>query len=48
MSTPPWVTTAAHSMEDVEYTLKTFSEVVAKLKRGEYEGDEIPDMAIHD
>ena len=42
------IPTAAHSMEDVEYTLKTFSEVVAKLKRGEYEGDEIPDMAIHD
>ena len=42
------IPTAAHSMEDVEYTLKTFAEVVDKLKKGLYEGDEIPDMAIRD
>ena len=42
------IPTAAHSMEDVDYTLKTFAEVIEKLKNGYYDGDEIPDMAIHD
>ena len=41
------IPTAAHSMEDVEYTLKTFAEIRAKLERGEYDGDDIVDMAIH-
>ena len=40
------IPTAAHSMEDVEYTLKTFAEVRAKLDRGEYDGDEIVDRGM--
>jgi len=42
------ISTAAHSMEDVERTLKAFTEVRAKLDAGYYDGDEgdIMDMAI--
>ena len=42
------ISTAAHSMEDVERTLKAFTEVRAKLDAGYYDGDEndIVDMAI--
>ena len=40
------IPTAAHSMEDVEYTLKTFAEVRAKLERGEYDGTEIVDRGM--
>ena len=35
------IPTAVHTMEDVEYTLKTFNEIQEKLARGEYEGDGI-------
>ena len=39
------ISTAAHSMEDVEYTLKAFTEMRDKLNRGEYDGDDVIDMA---
>ena len=40
------VSTAAHTMEDVEYTLKAFREIKAKLDAGAYDGDEIASMKI--
>ena len=40
------IPTAAHSMDDVEYTLNAFKEVKEKLDRGVYDGDVIPNMAI--
>lgn len=41
------IPTAAHSMEDVEYTLKAFSEIKQKLADGVYDAKEIPNMAIY-
>ena len=40
------VSTAAHTMEDVEYTLKVFKEIKAKLDAGLYDGDDIAEMTI--
>ena len=40
------VSTAAHSMEDVEYTLKAFKEIKAKLDAGYYDGDDLAEMTI--
>ena len=40
------IPTAAHSLEDVHYTLNAFKEIKEKLERGEYDGKEMPDMAI--
>ena len=40
------VSTAAHSMEDVEYTLKAFKEIKAKLDAGAYDGDDIAAMKV--
>ncbi|MCQ2147549.1 MAG: aminotransferase class I/II-fold pyridoxal phosphate-dependent enzyme [Bacteroidales bacterium] len=40
------VSTAAHTMEDVEYTLKAFREIKAKLDAGEYDGDDLAAMTI--
>lgn len=40
------IPTAAHSMEDVEYTLKAFAEVKEKLAKGYYDSEGVPDMAI--
>ena len=40
------VCTAAHTMEDVEYTLKAFKEIKAKLDAGLYDGDDIAEMTI--
>ena len=40
------VSTAAHTMEDVEYTLKAFKEIKAKLDAGQYDGDDIASMTI--
>ena len=37
--------TAAHTMEDVEYTLDAFRDIKERLARGEYD-KEIPDMAL--
>jgi glycine C-acetyltransferase len=39
------IPTAAHTLEDVEYTIKAFTEVAAKLKAGKYSSSE---MAIVD
>lgn len=35
------IPTAIHTMEDVEYTIKTFKTIQEKLSRGEYEGEGI-------
>lgn len=40
------VSTAAHTMEDVEYTLKVFKEIKSKLDAGLYDGDDIAGMTI--
>lgn len=40
------VSTAAHTMEDVDYTLNAFKEIRAKLDAGEYDGDDIAGMTI--
>lgn len=40
------IPTATHSLEDVEYTIKSFKEVRAKLENGEYSGKEVPQMGI--
>ena len=34
------------TMEDVEYTLKAFKEIKAKLDAGLYDGDDIAEMTI--
>ena len=40
------IPTAAHTMDDVNYTLNAFTEVKEKLAKGFYDGDEVPNMAI--
>ena len=40
------VSTAAHTMEDVEYTLNAFKEIKAKLDAGLYDGYDIAEMTI--
>ena len=40
------VCTAAHTMEDVEYTLKAFKEIKAKLDAGYYDGDDVAAMTV--
>ena len=40
------VSTAAHTLEDVNYTLKAFKEIKAKLDAGEYDGEELAEMTI--
>lgn len=40
------VSTAAHTLEDVEYTLNAFKEIKRKLDAGEYDSDEVAAMAI--
>ncbi len=40
------VSTAAHTMEDVNYTLNAFKEIKAKLDAGAYDGDDIAGMTI--
>ena len=40
------VCTAAHTMEDVNYTLKVFKEIKAKLDAGLYDGDDIAAMTV--
>lgn len=40
------VSTAAHTMEDVEYTLNAFKEIKAKLDAGMYDGDDLAGMTI--
>jgi len=38
------IPTASHTMEDVEYTIKSFAEVQEKLRQGVYDKDTIPDI----
>jgi len=40
------VSTAAHTMEDVQYTLKAFKEIKEKLDAGKYDSDHIDSMTI--
>ena len=40
------VSTAVHTLEDVDYTLKAFAEIKKKLDAGEYDGDDIAAMTI--
>ena len=40
------IPTAAHSMDDVNYTLNAFKEVKEKLDKGYYDGTEVPNMRI--
>ena len=40
------IPTAAHTLEDVEYTLNAFKEVKEKLDKGLYDGTEVPNMCI--
>ena len=40
------IPTAAHTMDDVNYTLNAFKEVKEKLDKGYYDGSEIPNMRI--
>ncbi len=40
------IPTAAHSLDDVEYTLNAFKEVKEKLAKGFYDGDQVPNMRI--
>ena len=40
------IPTAAHTMEDVQYTLDAFADVRKKLQAGAYKSDTIQDMAI--
>jgi len=40
------IPTAAHTMDDVNYTLNAFKEVKEKLDKGFYDGDEVPNMRI--
>lgn len=40
------VSTAAHTLEDVDYTLNAFKEIKAKLDAGRYDGDDIAGMTI--
>lgn len=39
------ISTAAHTIEDVDYTLAAFKEIKERLDRGEYDKD-MPDMAL--
>ena len=40
------VSTAAHTMEDVKYTLNAFKEIKEKLDAGEYDGDDLAAMTL--
>ena len=40
------IPTAAHTMDDVNYTLNAFKEVKEKLDKGYYDGTEVPNMRI--
>lgn len=40
------IPTSMHSLEDVEYTLNAFGEILKKLKEGVYQADEMKDMAM--
>ncbi|MCK9625955.1 MAG: pyridoxal phosphate-dependent aminotransferase family protein [Bacteroidales bacterium] len=40
------IPTAAHTLEDVEYTLNAFSDVKKRLAEGVYDADEMQDMSL--
>jgi glycine C-acetyltransferase len=40
------IATAAHTLEDVDYTLKVFNEIRRKLDSGFYDGDDIAAMTV--
>lgn len=41
------IPTAAHSLEDVEYTLNAFTEIKKKMDAGEYLAEEVTDMSVN-
>jgi len=38
------IPTALHTLEDVEYTIKAFSEIRKKLEEGKYNASQIPSI----
>ena len=40
------IPTAAHSLEDVKYTIETFSKLKVKLEKGEYQADELASVEV--
>ena len=40
------IATAAHTLEDVDYTLNAFKEIRSKLDAGVYDGDDIAVMTV--
>jgi len=38
------IPTAVHTLEDVQYTIKAFSEIAEKLKQGKYNTDKIAEV----
>ncbi|MCQ2959363.1 MAG: aminotransferase class I/II-fold pyridoxal phosphate-dependent enzyme [Bacteroidales bacterium] len=40
------ISTASHTIEDVDYTLNAFKEVKEKLERGEYDSDEMRNFTV--
>lgn len=40
------IPTAAHTIEDVEYTIETFKKVKAKLDKGEYKAEELANVEV--
>ena len=40
------ISTAAHTVEDVDYTLNAFKEIKEKLDRGEYDSEELRDFTV--
>lgn len=40
------IATAAHTLEDVDYTLNAFKEIRTKLDKGEYDGDDVAEMTV--
>ena len=40
------IPTAAHSLEDVEYTIETFKKLKSKLDAGEYKSEELASVEV--
>jgi glycine C-acetyltransferase len=40
------IPTAAHTMEDVQYTIDTFKKLKSKLDSGEYQSDELAAVEV--
>ncbi len=40
------IPTAAHTLEDVEYTINAFTEIAEKLKAGKYSSEKFADVDV--